>query len=311
MTSKNKKIPQNNIYVQNNSIAMGKEKLASFLLNKLTTFLDDNEWIKVGYTEVINDFDKKKEMKGKPLAGYTPPGLWWSKGGWLFFDLCCKPTDKILYAQINSSNIYTITGKDKLSDPMTDKIYQEKILDFEKKYLFSKPENKWLPKGTHLYSCIGKNEKYCEKEINDETGKPTCKWSKKTQKCNIVNRNQCYKSKKNCHFVYDQPLYLWSNLINKYDGFAIYPYMNRDFMIKYQNHDTFTEYDVESLVLFNQKPIKTYHYLGTIQEIIDSVKSPKKTSKKISKTDNDNDNVNYIKLVNGIIKKIKELRKKS
>ncbi len=77
-------------------------------------------------------------------------------------------------------------------------------------------------------------------------------------------------------------------------------------MIKYQKHITFTSYDVESLVLFNKKPIIVYHYLGTVKEIIDSVSNHKDKS-----NSNHTDDINYDKFVTGIIKKIKELRKTS
>jgi hypothetical protein len=296
----------NNIYVQNNRIERDKSTYST--LGKLTKFLADNEWLKAGNTSVLEDFDIKNELGNEPLLGDKPLGTWWSKGGWFFADLCCKTETKILYAQIDYSNIFSITGKDKLSDPMTDKIYQEKIKEFDKKYIAKKAKNGWFPNGTHMYSCNDRVEQYCDSELNMVTEKKKCKWNKKTQKCNLINKNQCYKSKKNCSFKYGFAKYDWTKLIKKYDGFAIYPYMTKEFMIKYQKHLTFTSYDVESLVLFNKKPIIAYHYLGTVKEIMDSVSNNKSKSKS-KKTVVNHADVDDNKFINGIIKKIKEIRK--
>jgi hypothetical protein len=73
--------------------------------------------------------------------------------------------------------------------------------------------------------------------------------------------------------------------------------MTVDFINKYLNNDSFNLWDVESLVLFNLKPVITQHNLGSIKEILSSEGHKIKSS------------INYSKLTNGIIKRIKEIRK--
>ena len=114
--------------------------------------------------------------------------------------------------------------------------------------------------------------------------------------------NLCKIPKDNCRYDYGYTVYDWKKLKQKYDGFALYPFMTREFMRKYQNTETFDMWDVESLVLFNLKPVITQHNLGSIKEILSSEGQKFKSSK--------SGDINYSKLTNGIIKKIKEIRKR-
>jgi hypothetical protein len=70
-------------------------------------------------------------------------------------------------------------------------------------------------------------------------------------------------------------------------------------MIKLQQHYGFTGWDVETLVLLNDKPITKHHNLGTIRELLNIPKDKKQNS---------NYEIDYSKLVSSLIKKIKEIR---
>ena len=143
----------------------------------------------------------------------------------------------------------------------------------------------------------------CESAKNIETDVKTCNWNKKTKKCDF--KTSCSKNNKDCVYDYYRfAEYDWDTIIDKYDGFCIYPFMTDEFMKKIQKHYTFAFWDVESLILFNTKPIIKYHDLGSIREIINAANpiSQNKEHKMLNCID-------YSKLINQIIKKIKMLRK--
>jgi hypothetical protein len=100
-----------------------------------------------------------------------------------------------------------------------------------------------------------------------------------------------------CEISYGYPMYNWFKLLQKYDGFAIYPMMTLEEMEKIENHHGFDGWDVESLVLSNSTPIIHHHNLGTVRELLN-----------ISKKDSDKE-INYSKLVSKIIQKISDIRK--
>jgi hypothetical protein len=283
-------------------------------LSKLTNFLEENEWLKVWTTQnepVINDFNLKE---GKNVSGYLsapavtikykPPGIWFSKGSWLFHELCCNLDHRIIYTTIDYSNIYKITGKNPYTDPIENTVYKKKIKSFDHDYGHIRYKNNGVHKDEVFSWCsLQHNKDLCESTKNIETGVKTCKWNKKTKRCDF--KTSCNKNNKDCIYDYYRfAEYDWDKIIDKYDGFCIYPYMTDEFMTKIQKHYTFSLWDVESLILFNTKPIIKYHDLGSISEIINAVNpiSQNKENKMLNCID-------YSKLINNIIKKIKIIRK--
>jgi hypothetical protein len=281
-----------NIYVKNNRFLVNDE--ISEHLSKLTNFLMENEWLKVGDTDKLKDFVEDKQM-----LYFKPRGTWFSKGGWIFHDMCCNINYNIIYVQVDYSKIYRITGESPNTNPDNDLLYQKRVKSFQKKYSAKKlTRNRWIEKLISGYECSERDEKSCKNPIEDAV-LASCKWNKKTKKCNMTNL--CKIPKDSCRYDYGYTVYNWKKLKQQYDGFAIYPFMTREFMRKYQNTETFDMWDVESLVLFNLKPVITQHNLGSIKEILSSAGQKIKSSK--------SGDINYSKLTNGIIKKIKEIRK--
>ena len=232
-------------------------------LSKLTDFINDNEWLKISktpfnteYFEVFNKIKNIKEKNYNKHLGLKPGGVWFSKGGWLFHeDMCCNIDNYIIIAQIDYSNIYRITGSNRFNNPMNNKKYISSIRKFDKIYNGKIMMRECIPKYTKSTKTT-KSSKY-----KNTHHKINCKTIKTSKKCN--------KFSQLCQWFEGFNFYNWAKLYKEYDGFALYPYMSKEFMLNIQKHLTFTSWDVESLVLWSAKPIIKYKTLGTIKEIID------------------------------------------
>jgi hypothetical protein len=202
-----------NIYAKNNR-NIGEEFVNDEdgeHLSKLTNFLMENEWLKVMDKDKLSDVEKKN----KQSIYFKPRGTWFSKGGWIFHEMCCNIDHNIIYTQVDYSNIYRITGENQFSNPDTDLVYQKKIKSFEKKYTYKKiGRNRWIEKLITGSECALRDEKNCKNPIEDAV-LASCKWNKKTKKCKVVNL--CGIPKDSCRYDYGYKIYNWSELEKKYD----------------------------------------------------------------------------------------------
>ena len=296
-----------NIYAENMHYIQPENKKH---LSILTDFILEDEWINVGKTPFnkqyfakfaelnkikVNDYHKYMNLK--------PYGVWFSKGGWIFHeDMCCNMDNYITIAKVDYSNIYRITGKDRFNNPMDNSKYKSSIRKFDKEY-----NGSIIMKGCNPNYNISISRKI---SVTNETRKTrknnsiknekneNAKNAKKPIKCKTIKtQRKCAKYSRNCTWFDGFNAYNWGKLYKNYDGFALYPYMDKDFMRKVQKHLTFTSWDVESLVLWSSSPIIKYKTLGTIRQIIDD-----------NKIDKDSPQF-YSKLVGKLIEKITEWRR--
>jgi hypothetical protein len=311
-TKKNTSHPKLNVYARNMRF-INYEKDKKYL-SKLTDFLADEEWLKVSSEKYKGFSMDRKYLDNKKMIGMKPGNVsWFSKGSWLFHDgMCCNLDSEIIYITVDYTNIYKISNLSPDSNLVTDKQYKNKLTKFNKKYILSKPRTKLVHKDNLWSGCeFIKKKEYCEdedlltgklfgseKEDNKskKIKKVQCKWNNKTQRCGY---RPCLKKSGNCVINYGYPYYKWGKFLKDYDGLAIYPIMTLEEMRKLQQHYGFDGWDVETLVLLNDKPITKHHNLGTIRELLNITKDKKLNS---------NDEINYSKLVSSLIKKIKEIR---
>jgi hypothetical protein len=68
-----------------------------------------------------------------------------------------------------------------------------------------------------------------------------------------------------------------------YNGFSINPYPGSNEEYFNESNLPFRVYDTETLALFNSKPVLTYHNIGSIGEIVSSLKGKKTVTKFINK----------------------------
>ena len=256
----NKKLDDKlNIYAQNMHYIEPENKK---YLSELTDFLNDNEWLKISKTPFnIEYFDKFNRLKNINVKNYNkylglkPDGVWFSKGGWLFHeDMCCNIDNYIIIAQIDYSNTYNITGSNRFNNPMNNKKYISSIRKFDKIYNGKIMMRECIPKYTKSTNAT-KSSKH-----KKTSNKINCRTIKTLKKCN--------KYSQLCQWFEGFNFYSWAKLYKEYDGFSLYPYMSKEFMLNIQKHLTFTSWDVESLVLWSAKPIIKYKTLGTIKDII-------------------------------------------
>jgi hypothetical protein len=310
-TNKNTSTKKLNVYARNMINYMDDEKDKKYL-SKLTDFLDETEWLKVSRDKYKGFSFDRKYLDDSKMIGIKPGNVsWFSKGSWLFHDICCNLDSDIIYVKVDYSNVYRIANSSPYSDLNTDEQYKKQLTKFNKKYITSKPRLKMVHKDNIFAGCefIEKKE-YCEKGDDDRSWlknkdektdgktdgktkkKPQCRWNTKKQKCDYI---PCSKKSGNCEILYRIPYYQWDKLLKKYDGFAIYPIMTIEDMKKLQQHYGFMGWDVETLVLLNDKPIIKHYNLGTLRELLNIPK-------------NKEHEINYSKLVSALIKKIREIR---
>lgn len=273
-----------NVYAKNMRFMSDNISLKK-LLSNLSSSLNENQWLKVSKEKYKPmNYVKENENKNKNAYeyGFKPNGSFYSKGGWLFHEsTCCKLDDEIILVEIDYSRIYRITGKEPYTSPIKDKVYKKNIKTFMDKYgkLFGKDK------------CSGDNEpslcNYSNNEVQcKNNGKPYCYWE--SNKCNtntkllkqinskckkLTKKAICMKKDNHCFWEEQFKIFNWGPLYNEYDGFAIYPYPEMELLKKYKKDAfAFYMYDVESLILWNHKPVIKHYNLGTIAEIIKDLK---------------------------------------
>jgi hypothetical protein len=266
-------------------------------LSELTDFLDETEWLKVSHGKYKSFSFDRKYLDDSKMIGMKPENVsWFSKGSWLFHDMCCNLDSDIIYVKVDYSNVYRIANSSPYSDLKTDEQYKKQLTKFNKKYIISKPKLKLVHKDNIFAGCEFIEKEYCEKVDTEKKTKkkPQCKWNTKRKKCDYI---PCSKKSGNCQTLYRIPSYRWDKLLKKYDGFAIYPIMTIEDMKKLQQHYGFMGWDVETLILLNDKPITKHYNMGTLRELLNIPK-------------NKEHQINYSKLVSALIKKITEIREK-
>jgi hypothetical protein len=210
-------------------------------LSQLTSTLKENQWLKVSKDkfsgESINNIYKDTERGS--YYDLKPAGSWFSKGSWLFHeDMCCKMNDEVIMVEVDYSRILRIHGKG------TD--FKRSFDDFTTKY------------GRTYYP----DDSSC-----DYTGFIT---DSKVALCRKKTKAQC-KETEYCRWYETPPhnIYDWKKVSKKYDGFAIYPIPNKKFLDNAGlNRIAFLGWDVESLILWDAKPVIRYANLGKIKDII-------------------------------------------
>jgi len=282
-----------NIYGKN--IYNEKDIKLQLELSRLTNFLNDEEWLKLS-TQKYKSFGFDKTLfKNKKfnMVDIKPDYVsWFSKGSWLFHEMCCDIDEEIIYITVDYKNIYKITNKNPDSNLSSNNQYKTQLNKFNKKYIYYKGKNKWVFKNA---TCnLADDKKECEKDVG-------CEWDKKN--CNYI---KCSKKSGVCRYYYTMPYYDWKNVFEKYDGMAIYPMMNYQEITSIQKHLGFYGWDVESLVLINDKPVIKHYNLGTIRELLQISKTNEESEK--NNHTYEKNNINYHKLVSLLIKKIKKIR---
>lgn len=210
------------------------------LFKKLYNSLEENQWIKVS-----KDKFKYLKVTNLPKQHYDikPYGFWFSKGGWLFYELCCNIDNEIILADVDYSKIYTIkTKKYKSNVSSNDKYYNNKLKKIYKDLDVKSQEFCFDNKYEDFEYCYNLSIKKCKTD----------------KKCNL---SKLYFAN-------------WGKIYKSHYGFAIYPY-NKSFHSIYskdykEGSDFLLSYDVESLVLWNSKPVISYRNLGTIREILEN-----------------------------------------
>jgi hypothetical protein len=294
-----------NIYARN-MVYINNQKNRKYL-SKLTDFLAEDEWLKISkdkYRGFSFELDKKTASR---MIGYKPPYVsWFSKGSWLFHENCCNIDQELIYIKVDYKNIYKITNSSPNSNLVTDQQYKKQLTKFNKKYIIIRHRNRMVHRDNLWSGCeFIENKETCEKgnqvfftedeEKEKEKNKVQCKWNKKTQKCGY---RPCLKKSGDCVIHYGFPYHNWGKFFQNHDGLAIYPMMTLDEMEKIQNHHALMAWDVETLMLLNDKPIVKHYNLGTIRELLNIPK----------KEEDDMVEFNYSKLVSALIKKITEIR---
>jgi len=320
--AKNMRYIENDWTIDNNNskdhynINKDKNKI---LLSLLAESLGENQWLKVSKNKYkpITHIDKNK-LNGNENSNYVgskPQGSYYSKGGWLFHsDNYSNLNNQIIFIEVDYKTIYRITGKDPYKSPIKNSIYKNSILDFMNKYGIMYGKDK----------CVSYTECFFH-DTEDECNKDklTCLWDsnkyndyKKTKgKCiennacrQFTSEKECKTNKKtDCFFMHAYKLIKWLPLYKNYDGFAIYPYPEYKFFTdkKYRkDFFDFIDYDVETLVLWDHKPVIKHHNFGTIKEIL--------TGLGVKDKDMKNKNISYFfeLVIPELIKKINKINNK-
>ena len=107
ITEKSHKTKKINVYGKQIYYMRNNSDSNKHLITQLTTTLKENQWIKVSngkYTPINHNINRLKSY-------YKPNGSYYSKGGWLFHEVCCDLDKEIILIDVDYSDIYRITGK--------------------------------------------------------------------------------------------------------------------------------------------------------------------------------------------------------
>ena len=230
------------------------------LISELTNTLKENQWIKVSSIKYENFINRKITQQ----SNLKPEGTYYSKGGWLFHEICCNLDDEIIMIEVDSKNIYRITGESPYKDTNTNSVYTKKIDNFIKTY-GPKKDKYWCSTNTKYIDMKYIDMSFFKKKNNNKSSNKNN--TRKNITCDTHNaKNKCI-SNKNCEWI--KQIKLFKYPYKTHSGFAIYPlpsykWLSNNFIEKL----AFSSYDVETLVLWNHEPVIKYYNLGTIREII-------------------------------------------
>ena len=256
-----------NVYGQQTYYMRNDSNYNKKLISQLTNTLKENQWIKVSR-------EKYKQIKPhkitNPNVDFKPQGSYYSKGGWLFHDMCCNLDDEIIMIEVDYSNIYRITGKTPYTKTNSNSIYKKNIDDFIKTYGHKK-DKYWCRKKNNLSFSSKLNNK--NTKTNNTSIKKNNSSIKKNTPKNITcdryrEKNKCISNKKCGWYKMFKP---FDYPYKTHSGFAIYPLPSYKWL--HDNFDdklVFNTYDVETLVLWNHEPVIKHYNLGTIRQIIDN-----------------------------------------
>ena len=244
-------------------------------LKTITSLLKVNQWLRVSDKpdDITYNFDTKQGINLKPSTH-----LWYSKGDWMFFEMCCKPEKYLSIIEVDYSNILVLTTK-------------KDYLDFEKQYCKYKKYKKIVSLGLSTISTTS--------TINNNTPKNTHKPAIRTLKLHQLkptNHTKLTVTKPPKICTYEIK---WHNVSKLYDGVAIVPnptpYFTKPKMtnVDYASHIWLTSFDVSSLAIWrqtNKSPITKSVTIGKLQDFA-------------SKTDIDNRSPKYC---NSLINEIKK-----
>uniref|UniRef100_A0A6C0HKQ4 Uncharacterized protein n=1 Tax=viral metagenome TaxID=1070528 RepID=A0A6C0HKQ4_9ZZZZ len=204
-------------------------------LIKISSLLKVNQWLRIEdkpYSiEDISNIERKQGTFIKPASH-----LWYSKGEWIFGEMCCKPEKYLSLIEVDYSRILVLTTK-------------KDYLNFEKQYCIYKKYKKTLSRGFSI--IFNKN--------------------RKTKiKTKIKTKNQLTKQPKICTYEIK-----WQDVAKQYDGIAIVPnpkpYFTKQKMtdIDFENHIWLKTFDVSSLAIWKQTdklPITKSITIGQLQD---------------------------------------------
>lgn len=254
ISKKTKKINvygQHTYYMRNNSNDNKK------LISELTNILHENQWLKVSSEKYKNTITKIIN----PSGDFKPQGSYYSKGGWLFNEMCCNLDDEIILIEVDYNNIYRIKGKTPYTQTNSNTIYKKNMNDFINKY--GSKMNK--------YSCKTKfiNNNSLN-SINSKTNSKTNLKKIKSIPCyNFREKKKCISNKK-CHWKKFFRTFKYP--YKTHSGLAIYPLPSKKWLkTKFNERLIFNSYDVETLVLWNHESVIKHYNLGTIREIIGKI----------------------------------------
>ena len=256
-TEKSHKTKKINVYGKQTYYMRNKSDSNKHLITQLTTTLKENQWIKVSgdkYKPINHNIDKLKSY-------YKPSGTYYSKGGWLFHEVCCDLDKEIILIDVDYSDIYRITGKTPYTQTNSNSVYKQNMNQFIESY-GSKMDKYWCRTNNKFSNSININN------TNINSTKITKKKTNKKQKnCyNYRNKNKCLSNKK-CEWA--KMFRTFNYPYKKYSGIAIYPLPSYKWLhTKFNERLIFNSFDVETLVLWNHKPVIKHYNLGTIREII-------------------------------------------
>jgi len=254
-----------NVYGQHTYYMRNDSNYNKKLISKLTNTLKENQWIKVSSIKYENFINRK--ISHPQSSEFKPQCTYYSKGGWLFHEMCCNLDDEIIMIEVDYKNIYRITTESPDKDTNTNSVYIKNMDNFIKTYGSKKDTYLCSPKYFDMsYSLKNNNKSSTKNKNNTQKNIITCDTYKAQNKC--ISNKKCIWRKMFKTFKYPY---------TTHSGFAIYPLPSNKWLSdNFIDKIVFNSYDVETLVLWNNDPVIKYYNLGTIREIIGNLSKKKK-----------------------------------
>jgi hypothetical protein len=208
-------------------------------LKKISSLLKVNQWLRIEDKpySIEDNIERKQGTFIKPASH-----LWYSKGDWIFGEMCCKPEKYLSLIEVDYSRILVLTTK-------------KDYLDFEKQYcIYEKYNKNKYTYSTSLSKLNTSNTSNAKIKIANTKNKTKTK-TKQPKICT-------YKIK-------------WQDVAKQYDGIALVPNPTRYFTKKYmididfQSHIWLKSFDVSSLAIWKQTdklPITKSITIGQLQD---------------------------------------------